>query len=138
MKKKMQNVSFSSLDDFYDFLPPNEQKIVHLLRQTVLDCLPNAKEKLSFNVPFFAVNKTICFIWPGSVWWGSRQTIFGVQFGFVQGHKMTNADQHFHAGKRKQVILKTYQHINEIDTDILRAMLYEAYLIDQRGPNTRV
>jgi Domain of unknown function (DU1801) len=138
MKKKMQNVSFNSLDDFFDFLPPDEQKIVQLLRQTVLDCLPRAKEKLSFNVPFYAVNKTICFIWPGSVWWGSKQSIYGVQFGFVQGHKLTNIDQHFRAGQRKQVILKTYQNIQEIDTEILRAMLYEAYLIDQAAINPRV
>ena len=72
------------------------------------------------------------FIWPGSVWWGSKQTFSGVQFGFTQGHRLINLDNHFNQGQRKQVIIKTYTHIRDINIELVRAFLYESAILDEK------
>lgn len=125
---KFQPIDFQDLDDLYAFLPEGELKIVKMLRDLVLECIPEVKEKLSYNVPFFRVRRTICFIWPGSVPWGG--TFEGVQLGFVRGHLILNEDEYFEAGKRKYVRTKTFHSLQEIDFDKLRSLLYEAAIVD--------
>ncbi len=125
---KFQPISFQDIDDLFAFLPEEELKIVQALRTLVYECIPEVKEKLSYNVPFFRVRKTICFIWPGSVPWGG--TFKGVQFGFTKGHLMLNEDDYLEAGKRKYVRTKTFQSLQEIDFEKLRSLLYEAAIID--------
>ncbi|MFY0591600.1 DUF1801 domain-containing protein [Roseivirga sp.] len=90
--------------------------------------MPEVKEKLSYNVPFFRVRKTICFIWPGAVPWG--KTFEGVQFGFIHGYLLSNEDGFLATGKRKYVRIRTFKSIKEIDFERLRALLYEAVLVD--------
>ena len=63
-KRKMQDVSFKTVEDFLAYLPEDELKIVELLRKIILSCLPDVVEKLSYNVPFYKRHSTICFIWP--------------------------------------------------------------------------
>jgi hypothetical protein len=70
----MQNVNFTNVDDFLEFLPEQELRIVEALRRTIFDCIPNVSEKLSYNVPFYKRKKGICFIWPASVLWGKKKT----------------------------------------------------------------
>lgn len=125
---KFQPIDFQDLDDLFAFLPEEELKIVKALRDLVYECIPEVKEKLSYNVPFFRVRKTLCFIWPGSVPWGG--TFEGVQFGFTKGHLMLNEDAYLAAGKRKYVRTKTFRTIREIDFEKLRSLLYEAAIID--------
>jgi len=125
---KFQPIDFQDLDDLYAFLPDAELKIVELLRGLIYECIPEVKEKLSYNVPFFWARKTICFVWPGSVPWGG--TFEGVQFGFVRGHLMLNEDEYLEAGNRKYVRVKTFHSLQEIDFEKLRALLYEAAAID--------
>src|SRR5688572_22518649 len=87
-KQKMQNVSFSNVDEFLEFLPDDERKIVEVLRNLVFNCIPYCTEKLSYNVPFYRVNKNICFIWPASVQWGKTKSNNGVRLGFSNGYLM--------------------------------------------------
>ena len=124
---KFQPIDFQDLDDLYAYLPEHELQMVKALRKLVYDCIPEIKEKLSYNVPFFRMRKNICFIWPGSVPWGG--TFEGVQFGFTRGHLL--ADQSYlDAGKRKYVRTRTYQSLAEIDFEVLRELLFEALIID--------
>lgn len=125
---KFQPIDFQDLDDLYAFLPDDELKIVKVLRNLIYECIPEVKEKLSYNVPFFRGKKTICFIWPGSVPWGG--TSEGVQFGFVRGHLMTNEDEYLAAGKRKFVRIRTFLSLQEIDFERLRSLLFEAAILD--------
>lgn len=74
----MQNVNFKSIDDFIEVLPENEHAIVKHLRVILMDCIPDAIEKLSYNVPYYYRHSRICFLWPSSVPWGSVQ-LEGVQ-----------------------------------------------------------
>jgi hypothetical protein len=125
---KFQPVDFQDLDDLYAYLPEHELKMVKALRALVYECIPEVKEKLSYNVPFFRLRRNICFIWPGSVPWGG--TFKGVQFGFTKGHLLADAAGYLDAGKRKFVRTRTYQSLSEADFESLRALLYEAQVID--------
>lgn len=125
---KFQPVDFQDLDDLYAFLPEHELKMVKALRAFVYECIPEIKEKLSYNVPFFRLHRNVCFIWPGSVPWGG--TFEGVQFGFTKGHLMADEDGYLDAGKRKYVRIRTYKSLEEIDFDKLRSFLFEAQIID--------
>ena len=124
---KFQPVDFQDLDDLFEFLPEDELQIVKLLRSIIYECIPEIKEKLSYNVPFFKLKKTICFIWPGSVPWGG--TFEGVQLGFSKGHLLSHAG-YLDAGKRKFVRIKTFKPPQDIDFEIVRNLLYEAAEID--------
>lgn len=127
---KFQPVDFQDLDDLFEFLPYDELVMVKALRNLVYDCIPEVKEKLSYNVPFFKVRKNICFIWPGSVPWGG--TFEGVQFGFTSGHLLTDEDGYLDAGKRKYVRTKVFKSLQEIDFEKLRLLLFEALEVDSQ------
>lgn len=133
----MQNVDFKSVDEFLDFLPEKELKIVELLRRIVLDCIPNVDEKLTFNVPYFRRHSNICFIWPSSVLWGKKKTYDGVRFGFTSGYLIQDDINYLDKGTRKNVFWKDFSDISEIDIDLLKAYIYEAVIIDQEKVKSR-
>lgn len=124
---KFQPIDFQDLDDLYAYLSAHELAMVKALRSLVHECIPEVKEKLSYNVPFFRVRRNLCYIWPGSVPWGG--TFEGVQFGFTKGNLLVDQD-YLEAGKRKHVRSKTYQSMQAIDFDKLRELIFEALIID--------
>ncbi len=128
----MQNVSFQSVGELLGFLPEDQLIIVERLRELVFECIPDVKEKLSFNVPFFRKNKSICFIWPGAVSWGNT-TWESVEFGFTHGNLLADKAGYLDRGTRKQVFSKRFSSIEEINEDLLREYLYEAAEIDEIG-----
>jgi hypothetical protein len=131
-KQKMQDVSFRNVEEFLEFLPDDELKIVTLLRSTVFNCVPNITEKLSYNVPFYKKNKGMFFIWPASILWGTKKTYQGVRFGFQQGNLLNDELNFLDRGERKQVYMKDYKNIEEIDLAILKTYIFEADLIDEQ------
>lgn len=132
---KFQNLKFTSLDDFFNFLPAKELEIVLALRELVFSAIPNCKEKLSYNVPFYSVNKAICFIWPGSVPWGNKVKQ-GVEIGFAYGSLLTDIG-YLNIGTRKRVAIKTLYSIKDIDANLLSQLLLEAYAIDKLKLNAK-
>ena len=130
MKKAntFQPVAFTSVRDFFAYLPPEELEMVECLRTIVLESIPDCKEKLAYNVPFYYRHSRICFIWPGSVPWGKPKP--GVEVGFCKGHLLSDSS-YLHAGGRKEVYIKTFQSVKEVNADQLRTLLYEAELIDE-------
>jgi hypothetical protein len=130
-QRKMQSVKFKSIEEFLDFLPAEELAITERLREIVLTCLPEAKEKLSFNVPYYFLRMAVCFIWPASILWGKKQTYQGVRFGFTKGYLMEDALGYLDKGNRKQIYWKDFQTVEEIDVPLLKTYLQEAILIDE-------
>ncbi len=130
----MQPFKFHNLDEFLEFLPEDELKLVNHLRLLVLDCLPGCREKLSYNVPYYIMRKNICFIWPASVTWGKNKTYTGVRFGFTRGYMLQDELNYLDKGDRKQVFWKDFQHISEIDEDVLKSYIFEAAEIDRNNP----
>jgi len=127
----MQNVNFKTVDDFLEYLPEDELKIVEFLRSIILDCIPDVKEKLSYNVPYYRKHYAICFLWPASVTWGTKITYKGVRLGFANGNLMTDENHYLDKGNRKQVYWKDFTDVNEVNTDLLKSYLFEATLIDE-------
>lgn len=126
----MQNVSFRSVSELLRFLPEDQLLIVERLREIVLDTLPDTKEHLGFNVPFYRRYKNLCFIWPGAVSWGSK-TWQGVEFGFTYGNLLADKAGWLDKGNRKQVFSKRFLQVPDINEDLLRAYLLEAYELDE-------
>ena len=127
----MQNVSFKTVDEFLDYLPENEKRIVDYLREIIIECIPDCDEKLSYNVPYYSKYSRICFIWPASVPWG-KVKMNGVQLGFCKGYLLNDDINYLEKGNRKQVFSKTFFDIKEIDLDLLRAYLFDAIEVDMQ------
>lgn len=127
---KYQNLNFRDVPEFLDYLPPQELEIVQFLRQIVLDCIPNCREKLAYNVPYYYRHSRICFIWPPSIPWGNVH-INGVQFGFCNGNLIEDNLRYLEKGSRKQVYWKEFNNILDIEQDMLKMYLFEAVAIDE-------
>ncbi|MEZ4921323.1 MAG: DUF1801 domain-containing protein [Saprospiraceae bacterium] len=106
-------------------------EIVERLRDLVLQVLPASGEKLSWNVPFYKMHATVCFIWPSSVLWGKTKIHEGVRLGFNKGYLMENADGYLEQGGRKQVFVRDIERLDQIDEVQILALLHEAVLIDE-------
>lgn len=127
---------YTSVEELLVNLPKDEQLIVKKLRSIVLDCLPLAEEKLNFGAPYYVRNRMICFIWPPSNTWGiqtkpGKHADKGVSFGFCQGNLMANKDGVLLKENRKQVYCMYFKKLSEIDEQQIKALLFEADLIDQ-------
>jgi len=125
-------------------LPKDEQVIVNRLRALIAECLPKATEKGYYGegVPFYTHNRMICFIWPASVFWGPKRTLEnqkskGTSLGFCQGNLMANEDGVLQAEGRKQVYVMYFHSLKDIDDDQVRALLFEAGMIDDSFGKTK-
>ena len=119
-----QKIKFRNVDDFLENLPAEELQIVEVLREIVQECIPEVKEKLSYNVPFYTRFSRICYIWPASVPWGGVEE--GVCFGLVQGHLLSTVTT-----EAKQISKQIFKNIKEIDVEQLKEQIYEAVVIDE-------
>jgi hypothetical protein len=128
--KKMQPVSFATVSELFGFLPERQLEIVLRLRDLVFESIPGVEERLSFNVPFYRRHRSICFIWPGAVAWGSK-TWPGVEFGFNYGNLLQDPANYLEKGQRKQVFTRRFHDLAGINEDLLRAYLLEASEIDE-------
>ena len=126
----MQPYKFRDIEEMLDSLSREERKITEFLRSLILDTIPSAREKLSFNVPFYFLRKNVCHIWPGSVAWG-KKTYEGVSIGFSYGSQLLDEIGYLDKGNRKQIFTKTFHSIPEIDVKLVRSYLFESAMIDE-------
>lgn len=119
-----------SLLHLYELLPEHERIIVDVLREIIKEQLqPNGKEKISYNVPFFYGNKSICLIWPSTVPRGGITK--GVMLAFWYGNKLADKDHYLSHGTNKQVFYKIYHSVDEINVIGLTKILKEAITLDE-------
>jgi hypothetical protein len=128
--------SVKSVDEVILSLPRNEQMIVKRLRALALECLPQATEKQNYGAPYYTRHRLICFIWPPSLYWGSKKRQNendkkGVTLGFCQGNRMSNEDGVLLKEGRKQVYCMYFKSLEEINDEQIRALLFEAELVDE-------
>lgn len=131
--------STTDIDYMIAALPREEQILVTRLRALVTECLPQATEKAyrAQSIPFYTRNRLICFIWPPSAAWEAnaryeKQKAKGVALGFNQGYLMSNEDGLLLAEGRKQVYMIYFKKLADIDDNQIRALLFEAALIDEQ------
>lgn len=122
-------MKIKNLVDLFAVLPENERIIVDVLRQIVIETLPQyCKEKISYNVPFFYGNKGICIIWPSTVPRGGIKT--GVLLGFWYGNRLKDVDHFLDRGTNKQIFYKIYRVPEEIKERPIKKLLKEAIKLD--------
>jgi hypothetical protein len=127
------------VDEMIAALPRNEQVLVKRLRALVMECLPQATEKAYYGlgIPFYTRNRLICFIWPPSVSWepganDEKRKSKGVSLGFNYGYLMSNEDGVLLSEGRKQVYAMYFKKLDDIDEAQVRALLFEAAMIDEQ------
>ncbi|MEA5557352.1 DUF1801 domain-containing protein [Nodularia spumigena] len=128
-KNKFQSVSFESVDACLAFIPSQEREIVVHLRQLIFKTIPEVKEKLSYNVPFYFRKERICFIWPCSIPWGGIKE--GVQLGFANGAKLNDEFGYLTQSKGKSIATKLFFSVADVDEEIVIRLLEEALLLDE-------
>ena len=117
----------------FELLPEEERIIVDVLRQIIIENLPErCKEKISYNVPFFYGNRGICIIWPATIPRGGIKE--GVLLGFWYGNKLKDTDHYLTHGTNKQVFYKIYKSAEEIDEKAIVKLLKEAIKLDELYP----
>jgi hypothetical protein len=116
--------------EFWDCLTEEERLIVDILRQIVLENLPETcKEKMAWNVPCFYGKKWICVIWPASIPRGGFKK--GVLLGFGQGNKLKNENGYIKHGPNKKVYYRIIQSVDDIDEKEIVILLKEALEVDK-------
>lgn len=130
----MKPPKFTTVQSCLDWIPENERTIAQALRQLVTECIPNVREKLSFNVPYYFGHRGICFIWPASVIWGNEPTYEGVRLGFMWGCLLDNRTGFLDEGDRKQVYWKDIKSMAEFHEfyDLLKDFIFEATAVDDQ------
>jgi hypothetical protein len=118
-----------NLVQLYELLPNEERIIVDVLRQIIIETLPvYCKEKISYNVPFFYGNRSICLVWPSIVPRGGIKS--GVLLGFWYGNRLKDEDEFLTHGTNKQIFYKIYQTADDIKEKPLIKILKEAAGLD--------
>lgn len=129
---KFQNVSFRNVEEFLEYLPDDERRIVNALRKIILDCMPNGKEKLAYNTPFYYQHKRVCYLWPSSVPWGGIKERGIVVLGFCKGQILSDDIGYLNKDGRKEIATRRFTSVKDIDADLLKQYLYEALFIDEQ------
>ena len=126
----------SAVEDLILDLPEPDRAITERLRSIILNAVPDMKEKISYGVPYFHRFSNVCYIWPGSIGWMNK-TYDGVEFGFIQGHLLSNEQGLLKLGTRKYIANCTFMNAREIDENVIREILYEAMFIDEERMKER-
>ena len=130
-KRKMQEVSFKSVEECLAYLPVHELALVTKLREVIFQAIPDCHEKLAYNVPYYKRHANICFLWPASVLWGSKPQYEGVRLGFTKGFVLKDEAGYLDKGNRKEVAYKDFIHPDEIDELVLIPFLLQAADVDE-------
>ena len=117
-----QGIEFKTVEEFLDYLTADELEIVLFLRKIILECMPDCKEKLANNVPFYYRHSRICYIWPATIPW--QEVSNGVAIGFCKGDSLL--DETFTTAKF------TFDSVKEIDIAFVKQQIQEAILIDEK------
>ena len=112
------------MHDFLDYLPEDEFVIVEEVRALIKECVPQIKEKLSYNVPFYALQKNLFFIWPACIPWG-KVPRNKVHLGFTNGHLLPDPYNVLESGSRKFVRVIALPTNEALDTEMIRFYLFE-------------
>jgi len=98
-----------SADAFFDALEPDQQPQALILRDLILDTIPNARESIKWGVPVYEDNKLICSIR------ASRRHV-SLQF-FDAGASLDDPDKLLQGSGKKLRHIKIYS-----EADIQRSL----------------
>ncbi|MFZ4544002.1 MAG: DUF1801 domain-containing protein [Saprospiraceae bacterium] len=128
--KKPQEVDFRNIGELLDYLPEHELHITEFLRALILDNVPEVREKLAYNVPFYYLNSRFCFIWPGCIPWGGKGRQ-GVRLGFTKGQLLSDEQSLLKKDNLKEIAYVDFGSIKDIPIEIVKNLIFEAVALDQ-------
>lgn len=111
--------------DVYADLPEPERITALVLRELILETLPEVTEKLSWGAPFYFRRRSLCFVWPASVPWGKLTE--GVALGFTRADLLDHGGYLSGNGKSK-LGRHVYLKAEEIDIERVQQLLEAAWL----------
>lgn len=123
-----------TIAEYITKLPGEEKKIAARLHEIICSMMPEAVEKFTFGVPHYFGSSRICFLWPSPVLGGKKKE--GLAFGFCQGHLMANEDGILKRLGKTNISMIMYTSVNQIEETVLRELLAEAIMIDERNMMT--
>ena len=116
---------------FWEQLPAYERTIVDILRQIVIENIPDTyKEKFAWNVPCYYGNRQVCIIWPAAVPRGGFKE--GVLLGFSQGRELQNKNGYIKSGNNKKIYYRIIKSVEVINEKEIKLLLKEAIIIDNK------
>ena len=115
-------------DSFLDALTPAERNICLRLRELILGEFPHLKETWAYGAPYYTGKRRICFIYPSSLPYSGLKT--GVNWGFTQGHRLSNIPGALDLGDRKEVAYFAILNEKEFQESLFLEILHEAVLLD--------
>jgi hypothetical protein len=132
-------------EEMIQSIPRGEQVVVRRLCALIEECIPAATEKAYYDMGIvYSHHRMICFVWPPSVFWGEKekrdvkiQKEKGVTLGFCQGNRMANDDGLLLSEGRKQIFVMYIKNLSEIREDVVRALLFEAAMVDEEFGRTK-
>ena len=116
-----------NIDELFDFLPEEERLTAAVLRDLVRECLPHAREKLSWGAPFYHGRRSICFIWPASIPWGKLDR--GVALGFARADLLDHGGYLSQNGTSR-LGRKVFYAPEEVDVERVMELLKRAGEVD--------
>lgn len=98
-----------------------QSRIMHQLRQLVLDAAPSVEESIKWKIPFYSYQGLLCYINPQSD---------GVCLGFCKGAQLSN-EEGLLQGKGKEVRLLHIATTSPVPEAQIRRLLQEALLLNE-------
>jgi len=99
------------------------RETMEILRHFILSTDDRFQEKISYGIPFFYMNRNICYLNP---------TRRGLDLGFVKGYRIQTDFPGFELLGRKQVKTFHYNKPNDINFISLDDVLKEAIKLDKK------
>jgi len=118
-----------TIEEFISALPENQKEITIRLRKIILETNPSFKEKFAYGVPYYYLNKRICFVWPTSIPRSGFKT--GVIFGISNGVILKKKFDEISCGNCKVVGWIQYHNLKEIKPKLIKEILAEAIIFQE-------
>lgn len=118
-----------SIENFINILPQAEKEITFSLRKIVLSTNPYFEEKFAYGVPYYYIQKRVCFIWPASIPRSGFKA--GVMFGISNGVVLKKKFDVISCGNCKVVGWLRFHKLSEIKPKIIKEILLEAIVFQE-------
>lgn len=115
----------TAVEDFIYQYEGNQQEILLYFHNLLTNEL-NLVDKIRFKVPFYYGKSWVCYLNP---------TKEGkIEYAFVRGNELSNAQGLLHNKGRKQVYSVEFEKISDIPVSTINEILQEAILLDETTP----
>ncbi len=115
-----------TINSFISTLPEEEKKMTLRLREIILETNPSFEEKFAYGVPYYYLNKRVCFVWPTFVPRSGFKS--GVIFGISNGVILKKKFDIISCGSCKVIGWIQYHKLKEIKPRIVKEILTEAII----------